>query len=637
MAERKIKRALISVYDKTGVVDFARALAEEFGVEIISTGGTAALLKENGVPVTLVEEFTNFPEMMDGRVKTLHPKIHAAILADRDNPEHMRQLAEQGIEPIDMVVVNLYPFEKTVADPNCTFEQAIEMIDIGGPCLLRAAAKNHRHVLVLHDARDCESVLVFLREDALTDEGWRCVRRDYAASAFLLTSRYDARIKAYLARRDREEHGVAGSFDPFLTLYLCEWGEKLRYGENSHQQAGAYRVLDDRVGGLLPVCGDHESLQQLAARVHAERGNPPRSFNNYADADAALALCVDLTRASAQCGTGFQPVSLQREQVAKSEIELPPQHRAPDPCGTGFQPVSSRREQVAKPEIELPPEHRAPDPCGTGSQSVSPRPTLAPLESSRATWRNLPHIQTPDRTYFITFRLKERRELSPRERDIVLAACRFWDGKKLDLHAAVVMPDHVHLLLTPREIERGNWASLGQILHSIKRHSAREINKLRGRSGALWLDENFDRIMRDERECYEKWTYIANNPVAAELAKAVGEYPWYWDETRKSPEPGTDSEEHRLQTGATQDHRLKTGATQARSVAPPATVQSALTTAQGGEKPAAGPSDGSMRRPAAAKAEDHRLQTGATQDHRLQTGATQDHRLQTGATQDHRL
>src|SRR3989304_3236041 len=150
MAERRIRRALISVYDKTGIVDFARALVDEFGVEIISTGGTAALLKENGIPVTLVEQITGFPEMLDGRVKTLHPKIHAAILADRDNPDHMRQLREQGIDPIDMVVVNLYPFEKTVADPNCTFEQAIERIDIGGPCLLRAAAKNHKHVIAVY-------------------------------------------------------------------------------------------------------------------------------------------------------------------------------------------------------------------------------------------------------------------------------------------------------------------------------------------------------------------------------------------------------------------------------------------------------------------------------------------------------
>ena len=147
MAQHKIKRALVSVFDKTGIVEFARALVEEFGIEIISTGGTAVLLKENAIPVTLVEEVTGFPEMMNGRVKTLHPKIHAAVLADRDNLDHLRQLQEQGIRPIDMVVVNLYPFEQTVAAPNCTFAQAIEMIDIGGPCLLRAAAKNHQHVL----------------------------------------------------------------------------------------------------------------------------------------------------------------------------------------------------------------------------------------------------------------------------------------------------------------------------------------------------------------------------------------------------------------------------------------------------------------------------------------------------------
>src|SRR5262245_11610945 len=153
MSDIRIKRALIAVYDKTGIADFARALVDEFGIEIISTGGTARHLKDAGIPVTMVEEVTDFPELLDGRVKTLHPKIHAAILADRDNPEHMRQLKEHGIEPIDMVVVNLYPFERTVADPKCTFEQAIEMIDIGGVALLRAAAKNHRHVYTLISPR----------------------------------------------------------------------------------------------------------------------------------------------------------------------------------------------------------------------------------------------------------------------------------------------------------------------------------------------------------------------------------------------------------------------------------------------------------------------------------------------------
>ncbi len=164
MPERKIKRALLSVHDKTGIVEFARGLVE-LCIEIISTGGTAALLKENAVPVTLVEEITGFPEMLDGRVKTLHPKIHAAILADRGNPEHMRQLAELGIEPIDLIVVNLYPFEKTVADAGCTFEQAIEMIDIGGPCLLRAAAKNHRCVAVISDQAQFDIMMERLASD----------------------------------------------------------------------------------------------------------------------------------------------------------------------------------------------------------------------------------------------------------------------------------------------------------------------------------------------------------------------------------------------------------------------------------------------------------------------------------------
>jgi len=140
MAERKIKRALISVYDKTGIVDFAKALVEEFGIEIISTGGTAALLREAGIPVTLVEDLTGFGEMLDGRVKTLHPAVHAGLLADRNNPDHRAQMTAANLEPIDLLVVNLYPFEDTVAADNCTVAQAIEMIDVGGPAMLRAAA-----------------------------------------------------------------------------------------------------------------------------------------------------------------------------------------------------------------------------------------------------------------------------------------------------------------------------------------------------------------------------------------------------------------------------------------------------------------------------------------------------------------
>lgn len=279
---RRIKRALISVYDKTGIVDFARALHEEFDIELISTGGTAKVLKDAGLPVTLVEDITGFPEMLDGRVKTLHPRIHAAILADRDNPEHMRQLAEQGIEPIDMVVVNLYPFEQTIARPGCTFEEAIEMIDIGGPCLLRAAAKNHRHVLVLHDPRDWENVVRWVREDALTDCGWRSVRRDFAASVFRLVCKYNAAIVHYLRSQDT---GLPGSF---RALLFHGW-DVPRYGENPHQTAEVL-VRDSDTPDLpgphlfhIGRCGASDAVEW--------------SFNNYADASAALELCAELTRA----------------------------------------------------------------------------------------------------------------------------------------------------------------------------------------------------------------------------------------------------------------------------------------------------------------------------------------------------
>src|SRR5882672_1364342 len=189
-----IRRALIAVYDKTGIVDFARALVDEFAIEIISTGGTAKHLKDAGIPVTLVEEITGFPEMLDGRVKTLHPKIHAAILADRDNPEHMRQLEQHGIKPIDMVVVNLYPFEKTVADPDCKFEDAIEMIDIGGPCLLRAAAKNYKHVLTLKSPHSYPYVLECLRIHRAPPES-------ESHRAFRETGQYDAHIAEWLAKK----------------------------------------------------------------------------------------------------------------------------------------------------------------------------------------------------------------------------------------------------------------------------------------------------------------------------------------------------------------------------------------------------------------------------------------------------
>ena len=292
MAKQAIRRALISVYDKTGVVDFARALSEEFGIEIISTGGTAKLLAENKIPVTPVEDVTGFPEMMDGRVKTLHPKIHAGILADRDNPEHLRQLKEQGIDPIDMVVVNLYPFEETIADPDCTFEQAIEMIDIGGPCLLRAAAKNHRHVLVCNHTSMYDAVLKKLRSRD-SGRGGADAFHAGALSAFEETTTYDAEVFAWLV-------GQGDSRDSKSEVLRLVDSHKLRYGENPHQQGEVFSLSKDSRSFELSV------------------GGSAMSFNNYVDADAAARLCSDVAREIAErpakcifvkhtnaCGTGM--------------------------------------------------------------------------------------------------------------------------------------------------------------------------------------------------------------------------------------------------------------------------------------------------------------------------------------------
>ncbi len=277
---RKIKRALISVYDKTGLVEFARALVDEFGIEIISTGGTAKHLKENGIPVTLVEDITGFPEMLDGRVKTLHPKIHAAILADRDNPEHMRQLEEQGIKPIDMVVVNLYPFEKTVADPACTFEQAIEMIDIGGPCLLRAGSKNHKHVVVVSGHVPFDAVLDEMRSKS--EDDWKDLHSSGAELAFAATAEYDGKVASWLSAQSNPERTPITRF-----LELFSWG-KLRYGENPHQEAELFERHDE---------GGSSSLVTADAVWESD---VLMSFNNYIDADSALRLCRDLDLSSKQ-------------------------------------------------------------------------------------------------------------------------------------------------------------------------------------------------------------------------------------------------------------------------------------------------------------------------------------------------
>ncbi|MBZ5583361.1 MAG: hypothetical protein LAQ30_14360 [Acidobacteriia bacterium] len=238
---RKIQRVLISVTDKTGVVDFARELSA-LGAELISTGGTARMIRESGVPVKDVSEVTGFPEMLDGRVKTLHPKVAGGILAMRGRPDHMQALAEQKIAPIDMVVVNLYRFEEVAAKPDARLEELIENIDIGGPSMIRAAAKNYQDVAVVVSPRDYAGILDELRKSggALSHETkWRLAKQ-----AFRTTADYDAAISARLARDDS-----AGPLPQDLNLRAPKLMD-LRYGENPHQSAALYGARGKGVATL---------------------------------------------------------------------------------------------------------------------------------------------------------------------------------------------------------------------------------------------------------------------------------------------------------------------------------------------------------------------------------------------------
>ena len=224
------KRALISVSDKSGVVDLARKL-HELGFEILSTGGTKRALEEAGLPVTGISEVTGFPEILGGRVKTLHPKVHGGLLARLDLAEHQRDLQGNGILPIQIVCVNLYPFQETIAKGDASVEEAIENIDIGGPAMLRAAAKNHEHVTVLIDPADYPEVLSQLRERG---EVARETRRKLAAKVFRHTAAYDALIAEYLT-------GLTGEEFPERLTVTYELQQSLRYGENPHQKAAFYR------------------------------------------------------------------------------------------------------------------------------------------------------------------------------------------------------------------------------------------------------------------------------------------------------------------------------------------------------------------------------------------------------------
>jgi phosphoribosylaminoimidazolecarboxamide formyltransferase/IMP cyclohydrolase len=264
-----IKQALISVSDKTGVLDFARALSA-MGVNILSTGGTAKLLADNGVAVTEVADYTGFPEMLDGRVKTLHPKVHGGILARRDFPEHMAKLAEHDIPTIDMVVVNLYPFQATVAKQDCSLEDAIENIDIGGPAMLRSSAKNHKDVVVICDPSDYSVVLDEIKNNAGVVS--YDTRFGLATKVYSHTAQYDGAIANYLTSLDASRSHAARNTYPQSLNVAFEKVQDMRYGENPHQSAAFYRDVQTTVGALA-------NYRQLQGKE--------LSFNNIADADAA--------------------------------------------------------------------------------------------------------------------------------------------------------------------------------------------------------------------------------------------------------------------------------------------------------------------------------------------------------------
>jgi phosphoribosylaminoimidazolecarboxamide formyltransferase/IMP cyclohydrolase len=266
----QIKRALISVSDKTGVTDFAKALSD-FGVEILSTGGTARLLKEQGIPVTMVSDYTGFPEIMDGRVKTLHPKVHGGILAKRDNPQHKDAMEANGIKPIDLVAINLYPFEQTVAKEGCTLDDAIENIDIGGPAMVRASSKNFAYVSILVNPSDYEIVLEEMK--ANSNEVSFETRKRLSRDAFSHTARYDALIAEYLSGQLEEKSKFAPKFQKTYELV-----QELRYGENPHQDASFYKEVGARDSDIVS-----------AKKIQGKE----LSFNNIVDIQAAWQLVTD--------------------------------------------------------------------------------------------------------------------------------------------------------------------------------------------------------------------------------------------------------------------------------------------------------------------------------------------------------
>ncbi len=321
-----VTRALISVSNKTDLVPFARRLAAR-GVQIISTGGTAKALTEAGIAVTPIDEVTGFPEMMDGRLKTLHPRVHGGLLALRDNAAHVAAMQQHGIAPIDLVCVNLYPFERTVADPNVTEPHAIEQIDIGGPSMVRSASKNHRFVAVVTDPAQYDLVGAELEgHDGCTTLE---LRKKLAAAAFARTAAYDTAIANWMASRDPSSESPSTFPNPLmLRMNLVQ---ELRYGENPHQAGVLYH--DPRIA---------EASVAAAKQLHGKE----LSFNNLYDANGALELVKEIDIADAAAAAVIKHAN---------------------PCGFGVHPVNgsdplSRRERAGV---------RADEPAARGSQNAS--------------------------------------------------------------------------------------------------------------------------------------------------------------------------------------------------------------------------------------------------------------------------
>lgn len=306
-----LKRALISVSRKEGILEFARGLAE-LKIEIVSTGGTAKHLRDGGVPVTDVSDLTGFPEILDGRVKTLHPKVHGGLLAIRNNPGHQKQMAEHGIVPIDLVVANLYPFEETAARPNVTFDEMIENIDIGGPSMIRSAAKNFRDVVIVVHPEDYSWVLSELKRSAvsLSIES----RFKLAQKAFNLTASYDTAIASQLCGMQAQDQAFESveRFPQRISLALDKVSD-LRYGENPHQRAAFYR----EVSHYQAVLPDAVQLQ-----------GKELSFNNLIDLNAAFQLsrefelpCAVIIKHTNPCGVAISPHSQAEAYVKARECD----------------------------------------------------------------------------------------------------------------------------------------------------------------------------------------------------------------------------------------------------------------------------------------------------------------------------